>query len=852
MRTAHAFSTMLPWRALLHDGIVLCHHRHALLRVYAVRGLDLIGDDPETVGARMLQANQALKRLDGSWTLHAEAQRIRFARYPKRTPRCVVLGLIDTAWAHALCDADEGVWETRYFVALTWTPPTGQRRARAVFVHASDAFMGHLQPVLATMELLTGAALVQMLKTTCSLRWTPVSVPEQATPLSRYLVDSAWDPGRYPDWDARLGVEHVRVLTLTGYPRRSWAGMMQRLDALAVPFRWSTRWTGIQPQQQDTLLKVKQEDWIELEKTTIQRAKQRATGQETRIINEDATRKTEELGEARQDIGAGFYGVGTFCTTLVTWGPSAEDAEDRAQRLRNTLEGLGFVVRREGDYGARTPLGNWVLQWLAPPHHAGAFRGAMPGNTTDNMRRALATTLQVSHLLPGLRATWPGPEWDEHLGHGPWFLARTEGASLVRIVHHVRDIGHSLILGNSGSGKSTFVGFGMAQWLMYPHTRGTILDVGRTARLLTLLCGGQWINLSEGTVPLQPLRDIDDPAELRWCLEWLLRICTQQGVEGGIATQAYLEARLLELAKRPHDQRTMTELVTICTMHNNKVESRVSTGVGTRDLSGLSKPNEYRMKRVELYRSIERTLRPFLQGGLYSGILDGVQPHVLDSPLVVFEQMGLVKTPRLLEAVSQYCFHLTERRFDTRHPMWLVMEEAAVLATMPKFKEQIDAWLLTIRKAGASLALIINSLELAADIGAAMTSENTPTRYYFPNIEALTPQSGKAYDLFGLTHEEKRLIATARPYRDVYYVARERGRRMLEMHFPPFILTCLAHNSDEDHERMDTLLDQHGTEGFARAWLAHHSYGDRYEALDRDWTARHTAPGHDGLRDGVD
>lgn len=824
MRHARALSTMVPWRALLTDGVILCHHRHALLRVYAVRGLDLIGDDPETVGARMLQANNALKRLDGTWTLHAEAQRVRFTRYPGRVARFDVPGRIDTAWGQLLCDAASGVWETRYFVALTWTPPTGQRRARALFLQASDAFMAHLQPVLADMELLTGDAVLQMLKTTVSLRWTPVARPERGTPLGRYLVDSAWHPGQYPDWDARLGTAHIRVLTLTGYPRRSWAGMMQRLEALALPFRWSTRWTGIQPHQQDALLTERQKDWLALEKTTMQQAKEHTTGQDERIINEDATRKTEELGAARQDIGAGYYGVGTFCTTLITWGPTAEEADDHAQRVRHALEGLGFVVRREGDYGARTPLGNWLLQWLAPPHHAGAFRGAMPGNTTDNMRRALSTSLAASHLLPGLRATWPGPARDTYLGQGPWFLARTEGASLVRIVHHVRDVGHSMILGNTGSGKSTFVGFGMAQWLMYPQTRGTILDVGRTARLLTLLCGGEWINLSDSTVPLQPFRDVDDPAELRWCLEWLLQICTKAGVEGGIATQAYLEARLGELALRPNDARTFTELVTICALHNNKVESRVATGAGTRDISGLSKPNEYRMKRLELYRSIERTLRPFVRGGLYSGILDGVQRHVLDSHLVVFEQMGLVKTPRLLEAVSQYCFHLTERRLDTRHPMWLVLEEAPLMAVMPRYKEQFDAWLLTIRKAGASLALVVNSLEQAAVVGAAMTSENTPTRWYFPNVEALTPQSGHAYDLFGLTQEEKRLIATARPYRDVYYVARERGRRMVELTFSKFILDCIARNTDEDHELMDKLLAQYGGAGFPEAWLAHQGY----------------------------
>jgi type IV secretion system protein VirB4 len=105
-----------------------------------------------------------------------------------------------------------------------------------------------------------------------------------------------------------------------------------------------------------------------------------------------------------------------------------------------------------------------------------------------------------------------------------------------------------------------------------------------------------------------------------------------------------------------------------------------------------------------------------------------------------------------------------------------------------------------------------------------LTSENTPTRWYFPNVEALTPQTGKVYDLFGLTQEEKRLIATARPYRDIYYVARERGRRLVQLSLSPFILDCVARNTDEDHELMDKLLAQSGKAGFPAAWLNHHGY----------------------------
>jgi type IV secretory pathway VirB4 component len=824
-RRGVGLSSKVPWVAMVGPGIVLCKDKQALLRLYTVRGLDFIGEDPETIGARMLQANQALKNLHGPWTLHAEAQRMRFQAYPERAGRFLVPRLIEADRRATLTDPDSGVWETRYFVALTWEPPQGQRRARAMFLRAADNFMAHMQVVLADMRVLEGEELLTTLKTTVSTHWHPVAAPMPRTDLARYLCDSTWSAGRYPEWDATLGRQHIRVLTLTGYPRRSSAVMMQRLEHLGVPFRWSTRWQEIAPHQQDKQIHTLQQDWLAQEKNVKQRTQESVTRKEERIINEDAIRKTEELSMARQDVGAGFYGIGHFSTTILTWAETAAAVEDQAQQIRHTLEGLGFIVRQEGDYGARTPVGNWLLQWLAPPHHTAAFLGAVPGNRRDNCRRAIQSTLAVTHLLPGLRAAWPGPERDDHLQQGPWFLAQTEHASLVRICHFVRDVGHMMLLGPTGSGKSTMLGFGMAQWLMYPHTQGTIFDVGRTARLLTLLVGGEWITLGGGQVQLQPLRDIDQPAEFRWCLEWLLGICERAKVqEKDGAVQRYLKERLDELAKCEADARTMTRLLHICEAHSNRVEPNAYK---RRDVHGLAQADTEMKARHSLFRAVQNAIRPFARGGEYGGILDGVNARALDTHLVTFEQMELVKTPRLLEAVSQYCFHLTERRFDTRRPMWLVLEEAPLMAVMPAYKEQFDAWLMTIRKAGASLALVVNSLEQAAQMGLGLlTSENTPTRWYFPNVEACTPQTGKVYDLFGLTTAEKQLIATARPYRDIYYVCRERGRRLVQLPLSRFILDCIARNSDEDHALMDEMLQKYGREDFPRAWLREHGYGD--------------------------
>ena len=51
---------------------------------------------------------------------------------------------------------------------------------------------------------------------------------------------------------------------------------------------------------------------------------------------------------------------------------------------------------------------------------------------------------------PGVTAAWPGPEYDTHFQAGPWFHVHTEHNTLFRVINHVRDLGHFLMLGRHG------------------------------------------------------------------------------------------------------------------------------------------------------------------------------------------------------------------------------------------------------------------------------------------------------------------------------------------------------------------------------------------------------------------
>src|SRR2546427_7975315 len=82
-RRPDLLSDMLPWRAVIAPGVVVHKDRwQTLQRTYAVRGPDVMGLAREVQGSLILQANNVLKRLGGTWMVQSEAQRIPVTTLP--------------------------------------------------------------------------------------------------------------------------------------------------------------------------------------------------------------------------------------------------------------------------------------------------------------------------------------------------------------------------------------------------------------------------------------------------------------------------------------------------------------------------------------------------------------------------------------------------------------------------------------------------------------------------------------------------------------------------------------------------------------------------------------------------
>src|SRR2546427_8527733 len=214
-------------------------------------------------------------------------------------------------------------------------------------------------------------------------------------------------------------------------------------------------------------------------------------------------------------------------------------------------------------------------------------------------------------------------------------FVHTEQTTLFRVVNHVRDVGHFLVLGATSSGKSTFGNVLRAQWLQYPHTQAKLFDLDGHGRLLTYLLGGAWHDLGSPDLRLQPLRHVDDPLRRGIIVQWLLDLMEEYQVPTSPHAQAYIGSGLQKLAMLPPAARTLSRLVTL--MADQSRGTELKANAGRIDAQGIPHPDTDLRALVVLQTTIRTVLHRFTKSGEYGGIFDGTEDAFDDNPIQTFE-----------------------------------------------------------------------------------------------------------------------------------------------------------------------------------------------------------------------
>lgn len=112
-----------------------------------------------------------------------------------------------------------------------------------------------------------------------------------------------------------------------------------------------------------------------------------------------------------------------------------------------------------------------------------------------------------------LSSVWAGPVRNTHLDGPPLLVAKTAGSTPFRLSTHVGDVGHMMVVGPTGAGKSVLLSLIALQFRRYPGAQVYIFDKGNSARAAVLAMGGAHHALGSAeadgeTLAFQPLAGI--------------------------------------------------------------------------------------------------------------------------------------------------------------------------------------------------------------------------------------------------------------------------------------------------------------------------------------------------------
>jgi type IV secretion/conjugal transfer VirB4 family ATPase len=799
----------LPWGLLVAPGVIL-NKDGSFQKTARFRGPDVRSSTPEELVSFAARANNVFCRLGSGWAIYVEADRREIMSYPDGVFDDDLSRLVDSERAAAFEQAG-AQFETVHHLTLQWTPaPDSSRKASAFFfeldrkeksavkpakasVKPSKALdtqvarealeefqrgcghaFGLFEGIVAEFHALDDDETLTYLKGAVSPRRTSVKAPAGAAFLDGLLCDAPLLGGAAP----MLGDAHVRILTVKGFPSFTSPGVLDDLNALSITYRWMTRYLCLDRSEAEKELTKWRRLWFSKHKSLSALLKEVLTKETSTFSNPDALAKTEEVDAALEEVGSEAIGFGFLTSTLVVLGATAEEADEKLRLADRTISARGFVTVTE--------TLNAVEAWLS----------SVPGHAWANIRHPMVSTLNLAHIAP-LATPWAGDPWNKHLEGPSLALARTDGSTPFRLDLHVGDVGHTLVIGPTGAGKSVLLSFLALQWKRFESAQIFLFDKGGSARAALLGMGGTAIDLGgDGVAAFQPLARVDTPQGRADALDWVMTLLAQEGLPDTPDIKEPVWSALGSLRSAPSEQRHLTGL-----------------------------------RLLVQNAAVQAALLPYTQDGAMGGVFDGAEDRLNLSDVVLFEMEEIMARPKAAAPALLHLFNRLEERFDGR-PTLLVLDEAWLFLDSPLFAARIREWLKTLRKKNVAVVFATQSLADIADspIAPALI-ESCPTRIYLPNERAFEPQQRQAYERFGLNETEIDLIATAQRKRHYYY-ASPKGRRLFELALGPVALAFCAASDPTSRDLISRLERQDAITPFWRRFLRARQLAWVLDALD--------------------
>jgi len=639
-----------------------------------------------------------------------------------------------------------------------------------VFNQKLDEFQGNIRNKI-RIKRMSSAEMMTFLNRCIAGGKTEVPVPQPPCFLNHYLGAHDLVGGHEPMIDDH----HIGVITLTQFPFETFAGILNILSTLPFEYRFSSRFIFYDPVDALGVISEYQGKYLGM-KFSIGQMIMGALGKDPRLTPDAANRsvltKIEETKIAQEavELGQVNYGYATF--VVIVLDSNKAECQRKVGYIRDLLNN------------------NWFPSIIERMNSIEAFLGSLPGETLKNIRKPFMNTRNLSDMLP-LTDIWTGalhnpcPYYPKN--SPPLFYAATNGTTPFRFNIHVGDVGHTLVLGPTGAGKSVLLSHIANSALRYQGAQVYIFDKGYSQYVLTHAVRGQFYDIMGDADDLSfcPLSDLEDLNEQKWACSWIERIVSLQGVIISPAIRASIEGAIRDTSKSV--SKTMSDFY--LNLQNNEVKE---------------------------------ALKPFVQikEGYMASLLDAKEDGFKESKFQTFEISNLMgldnrsSTPVLL-----YLFHKIQRSLDGS-PTFIIIDEGWLIMLHETFMNYWIEFLRTIRKNNACVLLATQSLsDIVNSPYVNFINESCLTKVFLPNPAAIEADNRKFYQAFGLNDRQIEIISSAVRKKHYYVTARDMGHRLIDLGLEGIELAFYgAGTTLQERQKVDQLRKDHGDIWVAK-WL---------------------------------
>ena len=404
----------------------------------------------------------------------------------------------------------------------------------------------------------------------------------------------------------------------------------------------------------------------------------------------------EELVVAADDQEAGRIGFGDHHLSVAVYADDRDTLEQAAAQIKRVGQEIMAVIVRE----------NMALK--------ATYFAQSPGNFGYRARKTPISSVNFADFA-ALHGSVEGRSSDQSPWGQPISILPTVGTAGYRFNFHEAGtadkeptVGHSLVLGRTGTGKTVTTAFLAAQ-SQRVGARLFFFDKDRGLEMAVRALGGRYKEIRAG-VPtgLNPLATEVDERGRAWLSDWLSTLLTRNGSLTGEQSRAV----------------------------QNAVGQNANAGPALQDFASF----ETLFQALDDEGELQSRVAEWAPGGRYGWVFDepeGGEAIDISGEITGFDMTEILDMTTERMAVLSYIFRQIERVVEDRRPTIIVLDEAWKLLDDPYFGARLENWLVTLRKMNCVVIMMTqypSQLE-GSRVGKTIV-ETVPTQILFPNDRA--------------------------------------------------------------------------------------------------------------------